>query len=151
MTHPTLDDAVAAEVERLGAGAPVAAAVRDGVVTLTGAVQNEMRRIYIEQELLRLPGVLDVRNHLHVALPMGGLKLQLLDLLEREDIPAGGLDVAADDEAGAILLSGVAASWIDREAAERLAWTLPGVSRVTNRIVLAPRAAEPDADGEALP
>lgn len=60
---------VAAEVERLSGGAPVAGSVSHGVVTLTGAVANEMRRIAIEQAVSNLPGVEDVRDNVHVARP----------------------------------------------------------------------------------
>jgi osmotically-inducible protein OsmY len=68
--HPTdLVETVASEVERLSGGAPVAASVRHGVVTLTGAVANEMRRISIEQAVSNLPGVKDVRDKIHVAQP----------------------------------------------------------------------------------
>ena len=66
---PKLVEILAAEVERLSGGAPVAASVRDGVVTLTGAVANQMRRIAIEQAVSTVPGVEDVRDNIHVARP----------------------------------------------------------------------------------
>lgn len=147
MDSQTLEDIVAIEIERLSGGAPICATVLDGVVTLTGAVQNDMRRVLIEQELLRLPQVLDVQNHLHVATQVGDLRTQLLALLEREDVPAKGLEIEV--EGGKVALSGGAASWFDRDAVERLAWTLPGVRSVTNRITLPPDAVEPDVDGDA--
>lgn len=149
MDDQTLQEIVAIELQRLSGGAPVAAAVANGVVTVTGAVQNDMRRVLIEQELLRLPEVLDVHNHLQVAAPAGDLRTQFLALLEREDVPTAGITIAA--EGGAVILSGRAAGWFDRDAAERLAWTLPGVRSVDNRITLPPDAAEPDVDDAGNP
>lgn len=149
MNSQTLQEIVAIEVKRLSGGAPVAAAVADGVVTLTGAVQDDERRVLIEQELLRLPEVLDVHNHLEVATPAGDLRTKFRALLEREEVPTTGITIEAED--GAVVLSGRAASWFDRDAAQRLAWTLPGVRSVENRITLPPEAVEPDVDGAGNP
>lgn len=149
MNDKALQDIVDVELERLGGGGAIAAAVFEGVVTLTGSVPDEMRRVLIEQELLRLPEILDVRNHLEVASPPGDARTRLLILLQREGVPCDGVEVAEAD--GAVILSGRAASWFDRDAAERLAWTLPGVQSVDNRITLPPEAVRPDADGAADP
>lgn len=149
MNSQTLQEIVAIEVKRLSGGAPVAAAVADGVVTLTGAVQDDERRVLIEQELLRLPEVLDVHNHLEVATPAGDLRTKFRALLEREEVPTTGITIEAED--GAVVLSGRAAGWFDRDAAQRLAWTLPGVRSVENRITLPPEAVEPDVDGAGNP
>lgn len=149
MDTKTLQEIVAIEVKRLSGGAPVCATVFEGVVTLTGAVQNDMRRTLIEQELLSFPEVLDVHNHLHVATPAGDIRTQLLTLLQREDVPTAGLKI--QEAAGAVILSGKAAGWFDRDAAERLTWTLPGVRSVENRITLPRDAVQPDADGAGNP
>jgi len=149
MDTKTLQEIVAIEVERLSGGAPICATVFEGVVTLTGAVQNDMRRRLIEQELLRIPEVLDVHNHLHVGTPAGDIRTQLLALLQREDVPTAGLKI--QETAGAVVLSGKAAGWFDRDASERLAWTLPGVHSVENRITLPPDAVQPDADSAGNP
>lgn len=144
MDSQTLQEIVDIEMQRLSSGAPICATVSEGVVTLSGVVQNDVRRILIEQELLRRPEVLDVHNHLHVATPIGDIRTQLLALLERDDVPTAGLRIEAED--GAVILSGPAATWFDRDAAERLAWTLPGVRSVENRISLPPGAVQPDTD-----
>ncbi|WP_293677421.1 BON domain-containing protein [uncultured Phenylobacterium sp.] len=149
MDSRTLQDIVDIEVQRLGGGAPICAKVSDGVVTLSGAVQDDVRRIVIEQELLRRPEVLDVHNHLQVPPPMGDTQTQLLALLERDHVPAVGLQIEAED--GAVTLSGAAANWFDRDAAERLAWALPGVRSVENRIALPPGAVQPDTDAVGDP
>lgn len=145
MDAKTLQEIVSIEVERVSGGAPVKAVVVEGVVTLTGEVKDDARRVLIEQELLRLPEVLDVHNHLHVPTPSGDVQTQLLALLEREGVPTSGMKL--EEHGGAVVLSGRASSWFDRDAAERLAWTLPGVRSVENRISLPPDAVQPDDDG----
>jgi hypothetical protein len=37
-----------------------------------------------------------------------------------------------------ITLSGAVRSWLERHEAERLAWSVPGVTRIENRIVIIP-------------
>jgi len=149
MSDKDIQDIIAALLARLGGGAPIKASLVEGVVTLTGAVPDAALSRLIEQELLGLPEVLDVRNHLQVAAPAGDPRARLQALLRREDVPCDQLEVAEAD--GAVILSGRAESWFDRDAAERLAWTLPGVRSVDNRITLPPGAVRPDADGAADP
>jgi osmotically-inducible protein OsmY len=98
--------------------------------------------------LLRLADVGGVRNLLHVAAPSGDPSSQLLTLMRRQGAETEGLRVDIQD--GAVLLSGQAEGWFDRDAAERLAWTLPAVHAVTNRITLPAEAVEPD-DGGGVP
>lgn len=130
------------------AGNPICVSVADGVVTLHGEVPEERQRILAEQELLRVANVADVRNLLHVALPSGDRAGRLRALMERQGVAMEGLQVAVRD--GVVVLSGKSESWFDRDAAERLAWTLPGVHAVDNRIVLPPGAAEPGT-GDGMP
>jgi osmotically-inducible protein OsmY len=37
-----------------------------------------------------------------------------------------------------VILKGTVRSWIEREEAERVAWSAPGVTRVEDRIVVVP-------------
>lgn len=142
MPDPGPSDPIGAEVQRLAAGAPVHVEFQDGVATLTGEVPDAARRREIEQALLQRVEVLDVRNFLRIAPPPGDLPHRVEDLLQREGVRIEGLAVEAAD--GAVTLYGEAAGWFDRDAAERLAWTLPGVQAVSNRIRLLPGAVEPE-------
>lgn len=144
MPDPGLPEAIAAELQRLGADAGVEVALADGVVTLTGETPDAARRRQIEQALLALPEVLDVRNFLSVAPPAGDLTRKVADLLQREGVRIEGLAIEVAE--GAVTLGGEAAGWFDRDAAERLAWTLPGVRAVSNRIRLPPGAVEPEGE-----
>jgi len=144
MSSPTLDDIVSAEVRRLSPDAPVEVSLVDGVATLTGEVPDAARRRAIEQGLLQLPQVEDVHNYLRIAPPPGDLRSQLIGLLRREGVRLPALDVQARD--GDIALHGRADAWFDRDAAERLARTLPGVRSVSNHLVLPESAVTPEAD-----
>lgn len=135
-----------AEVRRLGGSALISASVQDGVVTLTGEVPEQRLRTLIEQELLRLPAVCDVYNQLRVSAPAGTLPAQLLALLAREGACATGIDIQAVGDV--VTLSGRAESWFDRDAAERLAWALPGVGAVINRVTLPAGAVDPAGEDE---
>jgi osmotically-inducible protein OsmY len=132
-------DALAA-IEDL-AGDPLCVSVLDGLVTLHGEVPEESQRIVPEQELLRLAEVSDVRNLLHVR-GSGGPMERLIHLLAREHVTIGGLSAELRD--GELELSGAAQSWFDRDAAERLGWTLPSVRTVANHITFPEETAPPE-------
>ena len=151
MSPPTLAEIVAAEVRRLSAGAPVEVSLDEAVATLTGEVPDADRRRLIEQGLLQLPEVEDVRNFLQVAVPPGNPAAQLATMLAREGVGIPSLQVQLRN--GDLTLQGRADGWFDRDAAERLAWSLPGVRSVTNEIAL-PRGAvtpEPEQDPNGQP
>lgn len=143
---PSPKDIVAAEVHRLSRGALVEVSLNNGVATLTGQVPNEARRRLIEQGLLQLPEIDDVRNFVRVTPPLGDIQAQLESLIEREGVVIHGLHVTA--AANEITLSGRADGWFDRDAAERLAWSLSQVKTVVNRIVLKEGAVTPETDEE---
>lgn len=151
MDSSTLTEAVRAELERIGPLPAVEARMADGIVTLSGAVVDADLSRRIEQRLLALPEVLDVHNYLDVTPPCEGLKAQLLALLAAEAVSTAELGVAV--ERGVVTLSGQASSWFDRDAMDRLAWTLPGVREVVNQVALPAGAVEPDRDaaGDLIP
>jgi len=150
MDNATLTQAVRAELNRIGPLPALEAKMADGIVTLSGSVPDAGLRRRVEQRLLALPEVLDVHNYLDVATPCG-LTDQLLAVLASEGVATGDLRVVAQD--GVVTLSGQASSWFDRDAMDRLAWTLPGVREVVNRVVLPSGAVEPDRDasGDLIP
>lgn len=147
MRPSPLHDLIAAEVARLAPGASVEVSLVDGVATLTGEAPDEASRRRIEQGLLQLTEVADVRNFLRVPPPAGDLLSQLVALLVRQGVRLPQLEVEARD--GALTLYGRADAWFDRDAAERAAWTLPGVRAVANRIVLPDGAVTPQDGGDS--
>lgn len=144
-----LSAAVSAELSRLGPLPGLRARMADGIVTLSGAVPDEAIRRRVEQQLLALPDVMDVHNYLKVEPPCDGLEDRLLADLAGQGVEVAGLHV--DIKNGLVSLSGLAANWFDRDAMARLAWTLPGVREVDNRVKLPPGAVEPDRDANGNP
>ncbi|MFN3522703.1 MAG: BON domain-containing protein [Phenylobacterium sp.] len=122
---------------------PLGLSVREGVVTLHGQVPDARARLVVEQELLQHPDVGDVRNFLHAAEPGGEPAERLRGLLQREGAAIEALTIEVDDDA--VKLGGRAEGWFDRDVAERLAWTLPGVRSVANFISLPADAVVPSA------
>lgn len=147
MSDRILAETVAAEARRLAPDATIDVAMQDGVATLTGEAPDEAARRRIEQGLLQLEAVRDVRNHLRLPPPPGDPRAQLIALLERENVRLPHLEVQV--RGGELALYGRAEAWFDRDAAERLAWTLPGVTAVANGIVLPQGAVTPEDGGDS--
>jgi osmotically-inducible protein OsmY len=151
MDNAPLSAAVRAELDKFGPLPDLHAKMADGIVTLSGAVPDDALRRRIEQQLLALPEVLDVHSYVNVTPPCDGLEDRFLAMLAREGVAADELHVVIAN--GVVTLSGHAASWFDRDAMGRLAWTLPGVREVVSRVMLPPGAVEPgrDAGGDLIP
>jgi osmotically-inducible protein OsmY len=143
MSELTVVEAVRAELKRLGQADNIEVHAHDGVVTLEGSVASRPLKRVIGQEILRLPQVNEVRNELRTPLPALDLSARLRALLQAEAVVASGIRIEAQD--GVIRLAGEAEGWFDRDAAERLAWTLPGVRTVINEIAIPPDAPDPQA------
>ena len=48
------------------------------------------------------------------------------------------LDVPVCNPSEAVILKGTVRSWMEREEAERVAWSAPGITKVEDRIVVSP-------------
>jgi osmotically-inducible protein OsmY len=147
MSQQSVLAAVAAQLERLGKAGQVRASARDGVVTLSGRVADEDERRVVVQEVLALDEVADVHDQLEIPLPPGDPAVQLKGLLAAEGVAAENLQIEA--AGGVITLKGRAQSWFDRDAAERLAWTLPGVRQVVTRWRYRPAPWTPGSSPES--
>lgn len=142
MNDQSVIDAVRAELKRLGQGKAIHVSANAGIVTLSGQVRDSALKRVVAQEILRLPEVLEVRNELTVPPPPGDVRDQLRQLLAAEGVVADRITIATEN--GVVTLSGDAEGWFDRDAAERLAWTLPGVRKVVNDVRIPPEAPNPE-------
>jgi osmotically-inducible protein OsmY len=111
--------------------------VEHGIVTLTGDVDWAFQRAEAEYDVRKLGGVKSVVNAIAVRpkLRAADVREKLISAFERNaDVEAGRITVDVVD--GKVVLGGKVNSWSEREAAERAAWSIPGVAAVEDRIML---------------
>lgn len=128
--------------------ARIGVAVDDGVVTLSGEVDNYAERNAAKKAVLRMRDVTAVVNDLHVH-PNSQYSVSETDvakdvehaLRSASDIPD---TVKAEIDGSTITLTGTVKWDFQRRAAERAVRYLQGVYSVKNRIALGPRVSAVD-------
>lgn len=113
--------------------------VSHGWVTLEGEVEWQYQKQDAERAVRRLTGVRGVTNLITVKprVTPTDLKLMIEDALIRNaELDAQKIDVLVTG--GKVVLKGTVRSWAEREAAERAAWSAPGVEQVDNQIIVLP-------------
>jgi osmotically-inducible protein OsmY len=123
--------------------------VKDGWVTLRGEVEWEYQKRAAERDVRRLAGVRGVTNlitvHPRVIASAEELKHRIEQALVRNaETDARHISVHIEDRT--VVLTGTVHSWWEREEAERVAWSAPGVVSVDNRIVVEPVLLSDDED-----
>jgi osmotically-inducible protein OsmY len=114
--------------------------VSRGWITLKGQVEWEYQRRSAERATRRLSGVRGVTNLVGVrpkAAPSPQqVRRDIEDALVRNaETDAGQVSVEVDGDR--VVLTGPVRSWTEKQEAERVAWSAPGVATVDNRIVVA--------------
>ncbi len=113
--------------------------VSNGWVTLEGEVKWQFQKNAAERTIRHIPGVIGVTNSITVKPRISPLELKnrIADALTRSaEVDAGGVVVEIDGDK--VTLRGTVRSWAEREEAERVAWSAPGVAHVVNEIVVTP-------------
>jgi osmotically-inducible protein OsmY/uncharacterized protein (DUF2267 family) len=115
--------------------------VDSGWVTLYGSVAWQFERLAAEGTIRDLIGVRGITNLITVPRQPGvsDITASIADGLRRSAL-VDARHVAIDEQDGRIVLRGTARSWSERSEAERIAWTVPGVSLVDNRIAIGSEA-----------
>jgi osmotically-inducible protein OsmY len=117
--------------------------VAGGWVILKGSVEWEYQRRAAERSVRRLSGVRGVTNRIAVRPRVGpspeDVRHRIEDALVRDaqtDVDSVTVEVIGDE----VVLRGTVHSWTEREEAERIAWSSPGVAAVEDRITVEPIA-----------
>jgi len=113
--------------------------VKNGWITLEGEVEWDYQRRRAENAVRRLTGVKGISNliALKPKVSPAEIKAKIEEAFRRHaEIDADRVTVTANG--GEITLTGTVRSWAERREAEDAAWRAPGVTKVDNRIIVAP-------------
>jgi osmotically-inducible protein OsmY len=113
--------------------------VKDGWITLEGAVEWQYQKSTAEYAVRKLKGVKGVTNVITVKpkVEPSELKRKIQEAFKRNaEVDANHITVEANGSE--VVLKGSVRSWTEREEAERVAWSAPGVTMVDELIVVSP-------------
>jgi osmotically-inducible protein OsmY len=133
-------DAVAAIKSQLPISSEhIKVVVKNGWVTLEGQAEWQYQKSTAENAVRRIKGVKGVSN-LIVLKPRAEpseIKNKILEAFKRNaEVDANRIQI--ETHGSEVVLKGTVRSWIEREEAERVAWSAPGVTNVEDRIVVSP-------------
>lgn len=115
--------------------------VSRGWVTLQGEVEWQYQRRAAERAVRRLSGVRGVTNLVAVRPRIKPAPDDLRHRIEDAMVRSAETDaerVRVEVNGDQIILSGTVRAWSEKEEAERVAWSAPGVSSVDNRVMVDP-------------
>jgi osmotically-inducible protein OsmY len=112
--------------------------VQKGWVTLTGKVEWQYQKSAAADTVRDLAGVVGVSNQIEIKQRASAfdVKKRIEDALKRNaEIEAHAIKVNILD-GGKVTLEGRVHAWSERSAAERAAWSAPGVNTVEDRLTI---------------
>jgi osmotically-inducible protein OsmY len=115
----------------------IKAIVKGGWITLEGAVEWQYQKSTAETAVRKVKGVKGVTNVITVKPKVEPSELQrkIIEAFKRNaEVDASRITVEANGSE--VILKGTVRSWIEREEAERVAWSAPGITWVDDRIVV---------------
>ena len=113
--------------------------VKNGWVNLEGQVEWEYQRRTAEQAVRRIKGIKGVTNliQLRPRAEPSEIKRKIEEAFKRNaEVDANRIIV--ETNGSEVVLKGTVRSWTERQEAERIAWSAPGVTKVEDRIIVSP-------------
>jgi osmotically-inducible protein OsmY len=113
--------------------------VDHGWVTLEGIVNWQFQKEAAEDAMRNLSGVIGVTNRIVVRprVDPGDIKSRIEEAFRRHAV-LDARRIAVEVDGRNVILRGDVGSWVQRDVAERAAWSAPGVERVENHIAVRP-------------
>ena len=116
----------------------VSANVTDGVLRLDGVVERFTDREAAEDAVRNLIGIRDVINEIRLAPSRLSPDLQAdVQALLRRRFAFGGRFLTVAAQAGSVLLRGFVPTFTILDEIERAVWSIPGVQRIDNQLLVA--------------
>ena len=113
--------------------------VKDGWLTLEGTVEWQYQKTTAENAVRKVKGVKGVTNVISLKPKVEPTDIQrrIQEAFKRNaEVDANRITV--ETHGSEVILKGTVRSWIEREEAERVAWSAPGITRVDDQIAVSP-------------
>jgi osmotically-inducible protein OsmY len=115
--------------------------VSEGWITLRGEVEWQYQKQDAERVVRRLSGVRGVTNLITVRPRVKPSPQEVKRKIEDALVRSAETDaerITVEAQGDKVILKGTVRSWAERQEAERVAWSAPGVIAVENRITVMP-------------
>ena len=111
--------------------------VKEGLVTLEGDVEWNFERDRAESAVRHVKGVKGVGNQIRFTpRPVPAAVKRQIEEAFRRNAEVDAQHITVEASGGELLLKGAVRSWAERQEAQRVAWSAPGVTKVDNRITV---------------
>ena len=113
--------------------------VKDGWLTLEGTVEWQYQKTAAENAVRNVKGVKGVTNVISLKPKVEPTDIQRrIQEAFKRNAEVDANRIAVETHGSEVILKGTVRSWIEREEAERVAWSAPGITRVDDQIVVSP-------------